>query len=70
MGIQTTLRSESDGEVMTDNVVSMFDHNARADALYHALLDTVYERGSGMDAATVIGVIEFLKHEIIAEQTA
>jgi len=55
---------------LTTNVVKFMDGDLRIENLMQALEDVIYERGKGLQFATIIGTIDLLKLQLLDNQKA
>lgn len=48
-----------------DNVVKLFEHDPLIESVVSEIVQIIYDRATGLSLATVIGILEFAKYEIL-----
>lgn len=51
-------------------VENLYNGDVRIETLSKAITDLIYERGQGMAFATIVGMLDIIKHEFITDLKA
>lgn len=62
-----TVEKINDKVVIKNNIEPLYYGNKKCDALIDAILEVIYERGSGMEFPMVLGILDLAKQQLIED---